>query len=195
MSVLFPTAQTTAAPQDHVSPQACPIVKIEAERLPDLNIPRNAHSIFCVNGGITVVGGHTKSFIPTATAEYFKDGKWHLMETEYPHDNGICVVLKSGKVLLAGGHAEPMGVGNTFPVEEYDPVTHTFRGFSCLSTKRALAVGAELDSGRVMVTGNWYAEDGIEIFDGDRNFNHVKGVSVGKPKDKSDKHFLEKRCR
>lgn len=156
------------------------MVKIVPERLPDLNIPRNAHAIFCVNGEVTVVGGHTKSFIPTPTAEYYKDGEWHLMETEYPHDNGVCVVLKSGKVLLAGGHAEPMGVGNTFPVEEYDPATHTFRGFSCLSTKRTLAVGAELDSGRVMVTGNWYAEDGIEIFDGDRNFNHVKGVSVGR---------------
>jgi len=156
------------------------MVKIVVERLPDLNIPRNAHAIFCVNGEVTVVGGHTKSFIPTPTAEYYKDGEWHLMEAEYPHDNGVCVVMKSGKVLLAGGHAEPMGVGNTFPVEEYDPATHTFRGFSCLSTKRTLAVGAELDSGRVMVTGNWYAEDGIEMFDGDRNFSHVKGVSVGR---------------
>jgi len=158
----------------------CKVVKITAERLPDLNIPRNAHATFCVNGEVTVVGGHTKSFIPTATAEYFKDGEWHLMKTEYPHDNGVCVVLKSGKVLLAGGHAEPMGVGRSYPVEEYDPATHTFRGFSCLSTKRTLAVGAELDSGKVMVTGNWYDEDGIEMFDGDRDFSHVKAVSVGR---------------
>jgi AraC-like DNA-binding protein len=159
---------------------SCKLVKITAERLPNLNIPRNAHSVFCVNGEVTVVGGHTKSFIPTATAEYYKDGEWHLMETEYPHDNGICVVLKSGKVLLAGGHAEPMGVGRSYPVEEYDPVSHTFRGFSCLNTKRTLAVGAELDSGKVVVTGNWYDKDGIEIFDGDRDFSHVKAVSVGR---------------
>ena len=144
----------------------CPEVKIAAERLPDLNIPRNAHAIFCVNGEVTVVGGHTKSFVPTATAEYYKNGKWHLMETEYTHDNGVCVVLRSGKVLLAGGSAETMGVGQTYPVEEYDPATHTFRGFSCLSTKRTLAAGAELDSDRVMVTGNWYGDDGIEMFDG-----------------------------
>ena len=160
------------------SADTCKVVKIIAERLPDLNIPRNAHATFCVNGEVTVVGGHTKSFIPTATAEYFKDGKWHLMETEYPHDNGMCVVLRSGKVLLAGGHAEPMGVGQSYPVEEYDPATHTFRGFSCLSTKRTLAVGAELDSGKVVVTGNWYADDGIEMFDGDRDFSRVKAVSV-----------------
>ena len=162
------------------SADTCKVVKIIAERLPDLNIPRNAHAIFCVNGEVTVVGGHTKSFIPTATAEYFKDGKWHLLETEYPHDNGMCVALKSGKVLLAGGHAEPMGVGQSYPVEEYDPVIHTFRGFSCLSSKRTLAVGAELDSGKVVVTGNWYADDGIEIFDGDRDFSRVKAVSIGR---------------
>ena len=156
------------------------MIHIETERLADLNIPRNAHAIFCVNGEVTVVGGHTKSFIPTVTAEYYKDGEWHLMEAEYPHDNGMCVVLKSGKVLLAGGHAEPMGVGRSYPVEEYDPATHTFRGFSCLSTKRTLAVGAELDSGKVVVTGNWYNEDDIELFDGDRDFSHVKAVSVGR---------------
>ena len=167
-------------PQMVAADDTCKVVKITVERLPDLNIPRNAHAVFCVNGEVTVVGGHTKSFIPTATAEYFKDGEWHLLETEYPHDNGICVVLKSGKVLLAGGHAEPMGVGRSYPVEEYDPETHTFRGFSCLSTKRTLAVGAELDSGKVVVTGNWYDEDGIEMFDGDRDFSRVKAVSVGR---------------
>ena len=175
LMLLIPLTVSAILPYD-----TCKMVKIEVERLPDLNVPRNDHNIFCVNGEVTVVGGHTKSFIPTSTAEYYTDGEWHLMETEYPHDNGVCVVLKSGKVLLAGGHAEPMGVGNTLPVEEYDPATHSFRGFSCLSTKRTLAVGAELDSGRVMVTGNWYANDGIEIFDGDRKFNHVKGVSVGR---------------
>lgn len=177
--VLLLTAPAVAVSQED-GQTTCPMVKIEAERLPDLNIPRNAHSIFCVNGEVTVVGGHTKSFIPTATAEYYKDGEWHLMQTEYPHDNGVCVVLRSGKVLLAGGHAEPMGVGCSYPVEEYDPATHTFRGFSCLNTKRTLAVGAELDSGKVVVSGNWYAEDGIEVFDGDRDFSRVKAVSVGR---------------
>ena len=174
LAFLFCLTVTTHA----VAQTGCPMVKIEAERLPDLNIPRNAHAVFCVNGEVTVVGGHTKSFIPTATAEYFKEGMWHLIETEYTHDNGACVVLKSGKVLLAGGHTEPMGVGQTYPVEEYDPATHSFRGFCCLNRKRTLAVGAELDNGRVVVAGNWYADDGIEMFDGDRDFSSVKDVSV-----------------
>ena len=71
---------------------ACPLVKIEVERLPDMNIPRSAHSVFCVNGEVTVVGGHTTNFIPTATAEYYRDGQWHLVETAFPHDNGISIV-------------------------------------------------------------------------------------------------------
>jgi AraC-like DNA-binding protein len=166
--------------EERTDSTVCPFVKIAVKRLPDLNIPRSAHNIFSVNGEMTVVGGHTTHFIPTATAEYYKDGEWHLMETVYPHDNGVSVVLSSGKVLLGGGHEKPLGIGQTFPVEEYDPMTHTFRGFSCLDTKRALTSGIEIDSGRVMVTGNWYADDAIEIFDGDRTFSFVKKTSVGR---------------
>lgn len=156
----------------------CPRVKIKAERLPDLNIPRNSHSAVCINGEVTVFGGHTTNFIPTQTAEYFKDGEWHLMQMAYPHDNGLCLPLHSGKVLLGGGHSDPMGVGRTFNVEEYDPETHSFRGFCIMSMKRTFASGVELDSGRVVVAGNWYGDDGIEMFDGDRIFSPVKDVNM-----------------
>ena len=171
------------SPQPHPTPTdttACPWVKMEAERLPDLNIPRSAHSAFFINGEVTVVGGHTTNFIPTATAEYFKDGKWHIVETAFAHDNGICVVLSSGKVILGGGSEKPLGIGQTFPVEEYDPTTHAFRAFSCFDTKRTLASALEIDSGRVVVAGNWYAGDSIELFDGDRYFHFAKEVTVGR---------------
>ena len=79
---------------------SCKLVKITAERLPDLNIPRNGHSIVCMDGEVTVFGGHTTNFVLTPTAEYYKDGEWHLTEMAYPHDNGLCVLLRSGKVLL-----------------------------------------------------------------------------------------------
>lgn len=158
----------------------CMVRKIEVERLADLNVPRSAHTAFCVNGEVTVVGGHTTNFVPTATAEYFKDGRWHLVETAFPHDNGICVVLSSGKVILGGGSEKPLGIGQTFPVEEYDPTTHTFRAFSCFDTKRTLAQAIEIDSGRVVVAGNWYAGDSIELFDGDRYFHFAKEVTVGR---------------
>ena len=180
MSVLFLTALADIVPQGDNNQRDCPMVKIKVERLPDLNIPRNSHSAVCLNGELTVFGGHTTNFVLTPTAEYYKDGEWHLMDMAYPHDNGLCAVLRSGKVLLAGGSAEPMGVGQSYPVEEYDPETHTFRGFSILSMKRTFASGIELDSGRVVVTGNWYAGDGIEMFDGDRTFSPVKDVTIGK---------------
>ena len=174
MSVLFLIVQADVISTVDDSQQTCPMVKIEVERLPDLNVPRNGHSAVCLNGDVTVFGGHTTNFVPTSTAEYYKDGEWHLIEMAYPHDNGLCMLLKSGKVLLAGGSAEPMGVGQTYPVEEYNPATHTFRGFCILSMKRTFASGVELDSGRVIVAGNWYAKDGIEMYDGDRTFSPVK---------------------
>ncbi len=105
----------------------CSVIRIEPERLPDLNIPRFSHATFyAANGELTVAGGHTTSFVPTPTAEYLKDGEWHVMPMAYPHDDGLCVPLRSGKVLLAGGYKENLGVGQTIEAERYDPATHTF---------------------------------------------------------------------
>ena len=73
----------------------CPKVKLQVERLSDLHIPRGDHSVFVANGELTVVGGHTSGFVPTATVEYFSNGEWHLLETVYPHDHGFSVVLQS----------------------------------------------------------------------------------------------------
>ena len=53
----------------------CPTVRIVPERLPDMTMPRSGHSIFYVNGELTVVGGHTTNFVPTPTAEYYADGE------------------------------------------------------------------------------------------------------------------------
>ena len=40
--------------------------KLETEQLPDLNIPRYGHCTFFINGELTVIGGHTTGFVPTA---------------------------------------------------------------------------------------------------------------------------------
>ena len=170
---------TTAAQAEeavHIERAECPIVKVEVEHLPNLNIPRSGHSAFIANGEVTVVGGHTSGFVLTPTAEYFKDGEWHLLQTVYAHDGGFSVVLKSGKVLLAGGFKDNLGISQSFEVEMYDPTTHHFDGFGCLDQKRASATAIELDSGQVVITGNWYADDGMERFDGQATFSHVKGV-------------------
>lgn len=154
-----------------------PMKKIEAERLPDLNIPRASHSIFYVNGEVTVVGGHTLGFVPTPTAEYYKDGAWHLINSVYPHDDGMVVVLEGGKrVLIAGGHEKNLGIGQTFEAEMYYPESHTFDGFSCLDRRRAFSQGVELDNGEVLIVGNHQGNDAMELFDGSKTFRHEKDV-------------------
>ena len=167
--------QTSAQPQTRPSATA---VRVEVERLPDLNIPRASHTLFSVNGELTVVGGHTDGFVPTPTAEYLKDGEWHVMQMVYNHDFGTSVVLKNGKVLLLGGSEQPIGIGQTFLAEFYDPKTHTFNGFGSMERKRAGASALEMDNGQVVISGNWYHDDGIEVFDGKKRFTYIKDVAV-----------------
>ena len=167
---------------------ACPVIKLEAERLPDLNIPRAGHALFYANGELTVAGGHTDGFVPTPTAEYYEDGEWHTIQMNYTHDFGLSIVLKSGKVLLAGGCEQPTGIGQTYTAELYDPQTHTFRGFGNMCQKRVWASALELDSGQVVIAGNWYHKDGIELFheaqsdrgdfNGKRSFTYIKDVTA-----------------
>lgn len=157
-----------------------PVIRIHTERLPDLNIPRAGHQLFFINGEFTVAGGHTDGFVPTPTAEYLKDGEWHRLQMVYNHDAGFSVVMKNGKVLLGGGCSEPIGIGQTFLAELYDPQTHTFDGFGSMELKRTWASALELDSGCVVIAGNWYHQDGIEIFDGKKRFTYIKDVSVGR---------------
>ena len=153
--------------------------KLEAERLPDLNVPRASHTVFYADGELTVVGGHTSGFVMTPTAEYLSDGIWHVMPMVYSHDNGMALVLDEGRrVLLAGGHERNLGIGQSYEVEMYNPASHTFVGFGCLDRKRAFAQGVELDNGQVLITGNHQGNDGFEIFDGQKSFRHVKNVAV-----------------
>ena len=186
LTMLLPTL--AMASPDTTTTVKCPEVRIEVEQLPDLNIPRAGHEVFCVNGELTVAGGHTNGFVLTPTAEYLKDGQWNIMTMTYPHDNGFSVVLSSGQVMLGGGSEEPLGIGQTFMTETYDPLTHSFNGYCSLQQKRACASALELDSGRVVVAGNWYANDGIELFEdksdtradynGKRLFTYIKDVWV-----------------
>lgn len=159
---------------------ACPEVRVEVERLPDLNIPRSGHTVLLVNGEVTVFGGHTTNFIPTATAEYLKDGEWHVVQMAFTHDDGLALALSSGKVLVAGGHAQNMGIGQSYEAELYDPVTHTSQGFASLDRKRCMVSATEIDNGRVVIAGNWHEKDGIELFDGQHTFSRFKDVTTNR---------------
>ena len=155
-----------SAESDNGNASSCPVIKVAAKRLPDLNTPRTDHAAFCVNGELTVVGGHTTGFVPTKTAEYFSDGEWHQVQPLYTHDGSFVVVMKSGKVLLGGGFEKEFGIGQSFSAEFYNPATHSFEVSSVLDTKRVSATAVEIDSGRVVISGNWYNGDNTEIFDG-----------------------------
>jgi len=154
------------------------VKEINVERLPDLNIPRSTHTTLCINDEFVTFGGHTTGYIPTPTAEYYRDGEWHVMDMVYAHDGGVVLPMKLGKVLLAGGFEKHLGIGQTFVVERYDPMTHSFKGFGCLNHKRAIASAVEMDDGRVIISGNWYDADAIEQFDGHKTFSFLKQPAV-----------------
>ena len=156
----------------------CEAVKIATEQLPDLNIPRYGHCTFFAGDELTVIGGHTTGFVPTATAEYFSDGAWHTVSTVYPHDHGIVIPMKSGKVLICGGCREPLGIGQTFTAEWYDPTNHICEGFGCMDMKRSNFSATEIDSGRVVISGNWFSNDCMELFDGHSTFVRAKEVAA-----------------
>lgn len=151
--------------------------EIQAHRLPDLNIPRFGHATLLAGSDVLVVGGHTSGFVPTPTAEVWDGGEWRVLPTTYTHDQALAIALSSGKVLVAGGHQQPLGIGQTFTVELYDPVARAFEGYGCLDRKRVFADAAELDSGHVVISGNWYERDDIELFDGTRQCRHVGSTS------------------
>ncbi len=154
-----------------------PVKKVEVERLPQLNIPRTGHHTFFVGGEALVVGGHTSGFVLTKTAEYYKGGRWHLLNTVYAHDHALALRTKEGNVIVAGGHEKDLGVGQTFSVEKYLPSTHSFQGFGCLDRKRCFADAVEIDSGNIIITGNWYHDDGCEQTGGSNLFQSVCNVS------------------
>ena len=174
----LPTTAQTSVPSESSRQTACPMVNIEAEQLSDMTTARSGHSVFRIGQEIVVVGGHTLGFIPVKTAEYYKDDEWTQMPTVYDHDGGLSLVMKTGKVLLAGGFEKHVGIGQTFVAEMYDPQTRSFEGFGCLDKKRTFASAVELDSGNVFITGNWHEGDEIECFDGDCNFTFVKEVTT-----------------
>lgn len=135
------------------------VLPMTVERLPDLNVPRNAHTAAFVNGELTVIGGHTTGFIPTNTAEYYRDGAWHLIDSYFPHDYGFGVVLSPEEILVGGGCAEAFGEGQTQGVELYSALTHSFTPLPIMDQRRTRPTAARLTDGTVLISGNWYYAD------------------------------------
>ena len=174
---LIAVSQTSGAALPNDTTTRAPFVRIDYERLPDLNIPRAGHHTYYAGGELTVMGGHTTGFKPTRTTEYFDGHEWHVIPMTYDHDDALALQLSSGKVLIGGGHGQPLGIEQTFPTEIYNPATHEFGGFGCLDVKRVFANAVELDSSRIVISGNWYHDDAIELFDGKTRYQFVDSAS------------------
>ena len=149
---------------------------MEVERLPELNIPRQAHSLHYAGGEYTVIGGHTVGFVPTATAEYYRGGKWHTVKTLYAHDAGFSTQLGNGDILTGGGYSEAFGIGQTWGVEVYHPATRSFSHLPILDHKRTHATAMEMADGRILVAGNWYAPDALEGSTAGQPFETLKAL-------------------
>lgn len=151
--------------------------EMPVEPLPAMNVPRMCHALLYQNGEVVAIGGHTTGFVPTKTAEYYSNGTWHLLDTYYTHDDGFAVALKSGKVMVGGGYSGDFGIGQSFGTELYHPDTHTFTHLPILDQKRTHVSALELDGGQVLITGNWYAPDKMELYTPETGFQKVKEVS------------------
>ena len=150
---------SACAPKPGGTQAAGDVWQMAVERLPDLHIPRNAHTAAFVNGELTVIGGHTTGFIPTNTAEYYRDGAWHLIDSYFPHDYGFGLVLNTGEILMGGGCAEAFGEGQTPGVELYSAQTHSFTPLPIMDQRRTRPAAAQLSDSTVVISGNWYSAD------------------------------------
>ncbi|MBO6249422.1 MAG: helix-turn-helix domain-containing protein [Bacteroidales bacterium] len=149
-----------------------------AERFPDLPQPLHTVCAITLNGELTLFGGHTDGFLPSPSTWYLKDGTWHDVPMKYPHDHGFFTLLPDGKVMLGGGSAEAFGIGQSWGVEVYDPSSHSFTPIGVLDRKRAGASALALPDGRVLVSGNWYAPDAMEIYEPGKGFSFLKDVTA-----------------
>lgn len=150
-------------------------VPVKAERLPDMNEPRQNHVMVSLNGEFTAIGGHTTGFVTSQTAEYFKKGKWHLVPSLYVHDDPIFAQFPDGRVLVAGGYEKDFGIGQTWGAEVFDPATHQFSYLPILDQKRARCNALTLENGNVVISGNWYARDWTEKYDGEAFVRLIDG--------------------
>ena len=155
-----------------------PLYKMTVERLPDLPKPRGGQHTMLLGDELTVLGGITDGFVLEPTIAYLRDGTWHQVAMKYPHYYGFTTLLQDGSVMLGGGCSENFGIGQSWGVETYNPSTHTCKAVGIMDRKRAGVSASVLSDGRVVISGNWYAEDAIEIYEPGDGFSFVKEPAV-----------------
>lgn len=151
-----------------------PLYKMTVERLPDLPKPRGGQHTMLLGDELTVLGGITDGFVLEPTIAYLRDGAWHQVPMKYPHYFGFTTLLQDGSVMLGGGCSENFGIGQSWGAETYNPSTHTCKAVGIMSRKRAGASASVLSDGRVVISGNWYADDAIGLYEPGDGFSYVK---------------------
>ena len=179
-SVLLLASCAKEGPQGQALGEAdgVPLYKMTVERLPDLPKPRGGQHTMLLGDELTVLGGITDGFVLEPTIAYLRDGAWHQVPMKYPHHYGFTTLLQDGSVMLGGGCSENFGIGQSWGVETYNPSTHTCKAVGIMDRKRAGASASVLSDGRVVISGNWYAEDAIEIYEPGKGFSFVKEPAV-----------------
>ena len=155
-----------------------PLRSMSVERLPDLPKPRGGHHTMLLGEELTVLGGITDGFVLEPTIAYLKDGTWQEVPMKYPHYYGFTTLLPDGNVMLGGGCSENFGIGQSWGVETYNPATHACKAVGIMDRKRAGASASALPDGRVVVAGNWYADDAIEQYEPGEAFSYVKEPAI-----------------
>ena len=129
-----------------------------------LSVPRFDHTTnLLTTGDVLVAGGRLVSPQPLtnlASAEVWdpQTDRWRptgsMNQARWRH---TATVLPNGKVLVAGGFANPIANTNAQPVhnsaELYDPVTGQFTPTGSMQTRRGLHVAQLLTNGKVLVAG------------------------------------------
>ncbi len=164
----------TATCKVTVAPPTISFTKMAITQLPDMLEPKSDHSVFVANGELVVAGGHTTGFVISSEAEYYSGGSWHTMTMKAPHDFPFGLLLSNGKFMIGGGASSNYGVGASTAVETYDPTTHEFTTFASLVNPRLMGRAIELANGEVVVSGNWYTTNSIEVYKpSDNKFHHM----------------------
>jgi len=179
-AILLAAACSTfpVAPRQLGEVDGVPLYKMTVERLPDLPKPRGGQHTMLLGDELTVLGGITDGFVLEPTICYLKDGAWHQVPMKYPHHYGFTTLLPDGGVMLGGGCAENFGIGQSWGVETYDPAAHACKAVGIMDRKRAGASAGVLEDGRVVISGNWYADDAVELYGPGEGFSFVKGPAT-----------------
>ena len=176
--ILVSCIQETSPGQALGEVDGVPLYKMTVERLPDLPKPRGGQHTMLLGDELTILGGITDGFVLEPTIAYLRDGAWHQVPMKYPHYYGLTTLLQDGSVMLGGGCSENFGIGQSWGVETYNPSTHTCKAVGIMDRKRAGASASVLSDGRVVISGNWYADDAIGLYEPGDGFSFVKEPAV-----------------